>query len=52
MSTTEPKKMLIVPKDTVIFEPDDINRVIMMFPTQGDAIIFYEYWRGRLSEHG
>jgi hypothetical protein len=34
--------MLIIPKGTVLYEPDPIHRVILQFPTQEDAIIFYQ----------
>lgn len=34
--------MLAIPKGTVVFEPDGINRVSLMFPSQNDAIIFFE----------
>lgn len=40
--------MLIIPKNTTIFEPDAINRVTLMFPDQDSAIIFYEFWREKL----
>jgi hypothetical protein len=35
-------KITIIPAGTVIFEPDGINRVTLMFPTENDAIVFYE----------
>jgi hypothetical protein len=34
--------MVAIPKGTVVFEPDDINRVSLMFPSQNDAIMFFE----------
>lgn len=42
--------MLVIPKSTVIFESDDINRVTLMFPTKDDAIIFYEFFRELLAK--
>ena len=48
---TQPAKtMLLIPKGTNIFEPDGINQVTLMFPTQDDAIVFYEYFRQLLEK--
>lgn len=38
----EAKLMTIIPKGTLVSEPDVINRVTLMFRTADDAIIFYE----------
>jgi hypothetical protein len=32
----------LIPEGTVIFPPDGINRVMLMFPNENDAIVFYE----------
>jgi hypothetical protein len=32
----------IIPIGTELFEPDDLHRVTFQFPTQDDAIVFYE----------
>jgi hypothetical protein len=35
--------MRIIPPGTYVFEPDGIHQVTLQFPTQDDAIIFYEW---------
>lgn len=37
--------MQLLPSKILVYEPDDINRVILQFPTQNDAIIFFEFLR-------
>lgn len=35
--------MIVIPEGTTIFEPDGIHQVTLQFPTQEDAIVFYEW---------
>jgi hypothetical protein len=41
----EPETMTIFPAGTHFFEPDPINRVVIMFPDQDSAIAFFEWCR-------
>lgn len=38
-------EMQLLPPGTEIFEPDEINRVTFQFPTEEDAIVFFEFFR-------
>ena len=36
-------KITLFPAGTTFFEPDAIHQVTVMFPTENDAIVFYEW---------
>lgn len=39
------KAVILIPPGTYLYEPDDIHRVTLQFPTQNDAIVFFEILR-------
>lgn len=38
-------KIQLFPPNTDIYEPDAIHRVVIQFPTENDAIVFFEWCR-------
>lgn len=40
-----PETMVLFPEGTTIHEPNEENEVVIVFPTQSDAIIFHEFLR-------
>jgi hypothetical protein len=36
-------EMEVIPKGTLLYAPDEIHRVTLQFPSENDAIIFYEW---------
>ena len=40
---SEETKMTLLPPGTLIYEPDGINRVVIQFENQDDAVFFYQF---------
>lgn len=42
---SEEEDFTVFPENTIIYEPDEIGRVTIQFPTKDDAIIYHEFLR-------